>query len=391
MKTESQPKVLCVDDEPNVLDGIKRHLRRHFDVKTAGGGVEGLRSIQEEGPFAVVVSDLRMPRMDGIEFLSKVNECAPDTTRILLTGDADLTAAIAAVNEGNIFRFLTKPCPSASLIAQVEAGAEQHRLVTAEKVLLEQTLHGSVKMLTEALALANPQAFGRANRVKKRAGELADQLGAPERWKMDMAAMLSQVACVTVPSEVLEHFYAGDELSASEQAIVDRLPEIAEALLVDIPRIDDVRAILRYQNEPFAGGTHKEELVPVGARILKTVLDCDLLETQGIPPEAALDVLRSRTGIYDPEILMALGTAEPANQVEEEIRDVSIQSLTTGMVLLDPVESVDGRLLVAHGQEVSAGVVERLRNFSQNLEIKEPLRVLVRHSGDALAKGSAGS
>jgi len=141
-------RVLCVDDEPNVLEGLRRQLCRHFTVATAGGGVAGLEVIERDGPFAVVVSDMRMPGMDGAAFLNRVRERVPDTVRVLLTGRADLDAAVAAVNKGNIFRFLMKPCPSEVLIATLEASAAQYRLVTAERALLEQVLQGSIKALT---------------------------------------------------------------------------------------------------------------------------------------------------------------------------------------------------------------------------------------------------
>jgi DNA-binding NtrC family response regulator len=171
MGTASAPRVLCVDDEPNVLEGLRRQLRRHFSVATANGGILALEVLEREGPFAVVVSDMRMPEMDGAAFLGRVREQAADTVRVLLTGQADLDATIAAVNEANIFRFLTKPCPTESLITALNAAVEQHRLIMAERVLLEQTLHGSVKALTDILGLANPTAFGRAARAKKYVGD----------------------------------------------------------------------------------------------------------------------------------------------------------------------------------------------------------------------------
>ncbi|MDH3727971.1 MAG: response regulator, partial [Myxococcales bacterium] len=127
--SDQKPRVLCVDDESNILDGLRRHLRRHFEIHTAPGSREGLGLMEaEEEPFVVVVSDLQMPEMNGIDFLKEVRERSPDTTRILLTGNADLSSAVSAVNEGNIFRFLTKPCPNEVLIQAVSAGVEQHRL-----------------------------------------------------------------------------------------------------------------------------------------------------------------------------------------------------------------------------------------------------------------------
>ena len=128
-------RVLFVDDEPQLLEAIQRTLRKQVDLQTAGGGEEGLRVLREEGPFALVVSDMRMPVMNGAQFLGKVREQAPDTVRVILSGQADFQATIAAVNEGHIYRFLSKPCPFDQLLAAVHDGLNQHRLVTAGQML----------------------------------------------------------------------------------------------------------------------------------------------------------------------------------------------------------------------------------------------------------------
>src|ERR1700677_1380869 len=144
-------RILFVDDEPNVLEGIRRTLRKQGEIYTAASGAEGLRVLSESAPFALVVSDMRMPAMNGAQFLARVREHAPDTVRMILSGQADLQATIAAVNEGGIYRFLSKPCPSDQLLLAVQDGLEQHQLIVAEKVLLEQTLSGAVTMLIEIL------------------------------------------------------------------------------------------------------------------------------------------------------------------------------------------------------------------------------------------------
>jgi signal transduction histidine kinase len=136
-------KILFVDDDRAVLDSLRRGLCRHYDVTTALGPEEGLRVVEAKGPFAVVVSDLRMPGMDGVAFLKTVRERNPMAVGIMLTGHGDLTAAMAAVNEGHIFRFLTKPCPIPSLSRALDAGLEQYRLAAAEKELLRVTLENA--------------------------------------------------------------------------------------------------------------------------------------------------------------------------------------------------------------------------------------------------------
>jgi len=130
-------KVLFVDDEPLVLDALKRMLRDQFLTYTADSGEKGLVSAEQNGPFAVVISDMHMPGMSGAEFLARIRKSAPDTVRMLLTGFTDLDAAIAAVNQGNIFRFLTKPCKKDELVHAINLGLAQYRSMVAEKELVK--------------------------------------------------------------------------------------------------------------------------------------------------------------------------------------------------------------------------------------------------------------
>ena len=159
-------KVLFVDDEMNVLSAFRRHLRHDYEVETATSGAEALELCETKGPFAVVVADMNMPGMDGVSLLSEIKQKYPDTIRIMLTGNATQKVAIDAVNEGSIFRFLTKPCPPEILQQVLEAGTRQYQLVTAEKELLEKTLSGSIRMLTDMLSLTNPLAFSLSSRLR---------------------------------------------------------------------------------------------------------------------------------------------------------------------------------------------------------------------------------
>src|ERR1700722_18601072 len=170
-------KILFVDDEPNLLDGLRRLLGKEFSIETANGGEAGLNLLAESGPFAVVMSDMRMPGMNGVQFLSAVRQRWPDTVRLMLTGNSDIQTAIDAVKEGSVFRFMTKPCPENILKGAIRAALVQYGLIGAEKELLEKTLHGSVKVLTEILALVNPAAFSRASRIHHTVRHMAHHLG----------------------------------------------------------------------------------------------------------------------------------------------------------------------------------------------------------------------
>ena len=233
----SKPRVLLVDDEPNVLESLRDILYRSFDVETALGGAEGLEKLQVDGPFEVLVTDMRMPGIGGAEVLADGSRrLAPDTVRLLLTGHADIDAAIEAVNSGQVFRFLTKPCARETLVRALVDAANQHRLLTSERVLLEQTLSGAVQALTDVLALVNPVAFGRATRLRCMAGDFACTVHLDDPWQVEMAAMLSQVGCLSLPQETAERYYRGDELSVDELALVERLPLVAARLLRPHPQ-----------------------------------------------------------------------------------------------------------------------------------------------------------
>jgi response regulator RpfG family c-di-GMP phosphodiesterase len=381
MTPNAKPALLCVDDEPLVLEGLTLHLRRAFTLTTATSGPAGLEILRDKGPFAIVMSDMRMPGMSGAEFLSKVRETYPDTVRVLLTGQSDLPSAIAAVNDGQIFRFLTKPCPPDVLLSALGAAVKQHELIIGERVLLEQTLRGSIKTLTDVLALASPSAFGRANRAKQFMTELLTEMKKPSDWICDVAAMLSQIGCVTIPDETLERMYDGSQLTPEETAMAARLPTVAVQLLGSIPRLEGVRDILTHMDDHFEpskpGQTKRGEALPWGARALKIILDYLALEARLGAGAQAIEAMRGRKGWYDPNILQPFSEVAARAVSNVEIRHLPARDLRQGMVLRDNLYAKNGMLLVTKGNEVTAGLLERIANFSRKMGVREPISVTV--------------
>lgn len=374
-------KVLCVDDDRNILEGYQRQLRKSFPIEVATGALHGLEVIQKDGPFAVVVSDLQMPGMDGVTFLKKVWEQSPDTVRIMLTGHADLATAIQAVNQGHIFRFLTKPCSPHDLGQALNAGLEQHRLITAQKELLEQTLSGSMKVLCDILALVNPEAFGRSSRVTRYVIRIARLLEVDPLWPLQTAAMLSQIGCVILPQEVLTKVYQRKGLTAGESELFNQHPLVGGDLLRRIPRMKDVGDIIAYQDKCFDGygGPNqvvKRDEIPLGARILKVALDFDALQSAGHSQMDSYEEMLERKGWYDPAILAALKQAF-AHEIQYESKYVLATDLEPGMLLGEDVKSSYDVLLIAKGQEVTSSMIARLRNFTKANAVKQPIRVFL--------------
>ncbi len=366
-----KPRVLCVDDEPHILDGLRDNLRRHFDVAVAEGGEAGLAELADNGPFDVVISDMRMPGMNGATFLAEARRRWPDTVRMLLTGYSEMDAALAAVNEGGIFRFLTKPCSPEAIATAVTDAADQHRMITAERVLLEETLTGCIQALIDVLSLVNPVAFGRANRIKQHARDLATALGCTDAWAIGVAASVSQLGCAALPPHTAAAYYAGLSWSRADQEQIDRLPQLAAGFIGQIPRMEGVTAILLAQNLAF---DRQREDTPVGSRILKIVHDFDVLTSAGRDPAAALDIQRSRLGLYDPALLDAFAAMHVVDSAADvHATPVRLRDLRVGMQFVEDVKSPNGALLIARGHEVTIGLLQRLMSVNDDLLDTETL------------------
>lgn len=377
MTSPARPRVLCVDDERHVLDGFSRVLRSEFEVVPAAGGVAALHAMQGALPrFAVVLSDMRMPGMNGVAVLAAARRLVPDATRVLLTGQADVKAAIAVVNEAQIFRFLTKPCRPEELLATLRQAAEQHHLLLAQRELLTHTLTGSVQALIEMLALTNPIGYGRALRARQLIADLATLIGFRDRWQMEMAAMISQIGVPVLPPDLGARYAAGDPLSDEEEVEVARLPLLALRVLGTLPRLDEIRAILTHLNDRYdaAASPAIEEHHPLGARLLRAVLDFDRLRSGGMNDADCLATMRGRADRYDPDVLVDLArvahSEAPDSSCEMRLRDVPV-----GMIFASDVRMEDGTLLIARGQESTEGLLERIERYWSHLE-SQPVRVM---------------
>jgi CheY-like chemotaxis protein len=372
MNPQELPSILCVDDEPRVVDSLALHLRRDYQVFVAHGAQAALQLLKEKGAPAVIVSDMRMPGMDGAALLKHVKQLYPETTRILLTGEPGRDAAISAVNEGQIFRFLTKPCPPDQLRAAIEAGVNHHRLLRAERVLLQETLIGCIKALVDILAITNPVAFGRATRVKRLASDLALSIGKKGLWQLDAAAMLSQIGYISLPTELVEKLYYGNRLTPEERVLAEGAPQVAQKLLGHIPRLEPVMEILTSSQNPRHDAP--EGPIKTGADILRLVLQYDAQIARGRTPVEAISAVRAQPARQDSALVQSLETMVGAAIGGEEISEVCVGRVAAGMVFMDDLRTSVGTVLVPRGFEVTETFLERMRNFGPGI-LQEKVRV----------------
>ncbi|CCH47903.1 HD domain-containing phosphohydrolase [Pseudodesulfovibrio piezophilus] len=374
-------RVLLVDDEPNVLSALRRQLRDKYEIEVEQDPQAALKRLDRSNPFAAVVSDYRMPKMNGIEFLNEVKRLSPETTRVMLTGYADLDNAIRAVNDGNVFRFLTKPCEKETLLQHVNEAVKQYELVTAKRVLLEKTLKGSVELLSEITSMVNPHAGEQINRVRRSVKYLAMKKEVKDLWRYDIATMLCQLGTLILPPGTLDALISGAELSPEQTQMYEMHPGIAQSLLSKLPRMGAIADMIAYQLKGFDGsGTprdaKKEDDIPLGGRILKIALDYDLaLQLEKNPQQAFLS-LEKNSDFYDPELMYYL---EGMLGVEARyaIKTIRITELEPGMVLHEDVISNQGAMLLRKSLELDKDKIGHIQMFAQKVGINDEITVLV--------------
>jgi response regulator RpfG family c-di-GMP phosphodiesterase len=378
-------KVLFVDDDEEILALYQMNLSDRFQIDTALGAEQGMVALKEQGPYAVILADMKMPGMTGIEFLTYARQEVPNTVRLILTGNSDETTAIEAINRGYIYQFLTKPCSMDVLARALEAAINQYRLVTAERELLENTLSGSIKVLTEILSMVEPQAFGYGQKLQEYMNRLAKHLRVEHPWELEAAAMVSQIGYVTIPAEVIQKLRNGKRLEGPEKDMVARVPITGSELLANIPRLETVSQIVLYQNKHFDGSGFPVdgclgEQIPMGARMLKVLSDLIQLEERGVPKAQALEQMRQRVGVYDARVLEAAFICFQV-QVDENFRTqrqtwpVKVKDLRIGQTLISDVRTKNGMLVIGSGNRISQMLLGRLRNFARIHGIEEPLYV----------------
>ena len=378
-------KILFVDDEPNVLSAIQRQLHNLFEVDTASNPIDALAILENCSDYAVVVADMGMPKMSGVEFLAKAAQLSPDTVRIMLTGYLNQSTAAEAVNQGGIFRFLNKPCSTEKLVQTLEAAVARYQLLIAERDLLQNTLGGILKVLAEILALAEPKTFGQAEALRQSVRLLASSLDVNPTWDLEAAAQLSQIGSITIPPELILKARQGHLLTDAEKEVFNDIPSVGSSLLARIPRLENVARIVLYQHKHFDGSGFPTddvagEGIPLGARMLRLLVDLAQLQSAGLQRPAALEQLRARAGRYAPRLLQALqpgpGAAATAPaKTPLAVEAIVFADLRVGHVLRGNLETKDNILLVTAGNRITPMLMHRLRNFASLYGIHEPIYV----------------
>ena len=418
--------ILFVDDEKNILGSLSRVFRKEgYGIMLAESGECGLDLLRHNS-VAVVVSDQRMPGMGGVEFLKKAREASPDTVRMMLTGQADMAEITGAINEGGVYRYITKPWDDEELKHIIRAAVERYSLLAenrrlqeatmkqnAELYELNQTLEARVEEKTRKLResffsfvglcgdmieLHDQLSGGHCKRVAVLSRGLGQRLGLKgfELEALWAAALLHEIGLIGVPREVLEK--AEGELSDSERALMRNNPALSQEIIARIDILRQSGLIVRSHMESFDGTGYPDGLngaeVNYGSRILSICREYDRLRHARRPyskVEALAVIERGRGRKFDPDVTEAfLKFASEIkdgdeNQMTAHNRSampvktqVDIRDIAPGMVLAKPLASGRGRLLVGQGTVLTEALIEKVLNFHKIDPITYPVEVLAQ-------------
>jgi CheY-like chemotaxis protein len=369
-------RILFVDDEFNVLAAIKRQLHAFSDVELARSADEALSRLKAHPQqFGAVVSDLRMPGVDGVRLLAQAKSVAPDAVRIILTGAIDARTATAAINDAAVFRVLMKPCEPAVLVRALTDALDVHRTSVRQREMAEQTSAGMIALLDDLLTTLNPLALERGERLKRLARHVVQALHMDEAWLLETAAQLSQVGCIALPAEIVRKSAAGTPLSPNEQARLDGHYELGARLLSHLPRLAPAGMMLAGQGALSSRLGPADDIVSIGTRLLRVVTAYDTLIASGLPTSVVIERLETDPASYPPAMVSALDSLGSTSAGTAWV--VATKDLKVGMVFEEDLRATDNSLLASRGQEVSAALVGRIATVRDAVGVQEPVRVRV--------------
>lgn len=403
--------ILCVDDEPNILSALRRLLRPvGYKIRTAGSGAEALAMLAEES-CDLVISDMRMPEMDGARLLAEIRNRHPEILRLLLTGYADMASTIEAINRGEILRYLSKPWDDAEILQVVSSALERKALERENKRLdlltreqneqlkllnlsledkvqarttelakanerLKQTFLTSIKVFTSLIELRHPAIAGHSRRVADTARRLAKRLGldAKEAQDVFVAGLLHDIGKIGLPDDVMTiplNRLNGERLGAWRKHVTQ-----GQAALMGLEDLREVARLVRHHHERFDGNGFPDGLtglaIPMGARVLSVANDYDCLQiglitgSRYAEDDALNHINQGKGSRYDPAVVNALFAEANASQkdVLAEIR-VTPDRLVPGMVLARDIVGRDGVLLLAADYIIDENLMRQIADYAE--------------------------
>jgi response regulator RpfG family c-di-GMP phosphodiesterase len=392
-------KVLFVDDESSILSSFQSFMRRGGLIPfTLNDPMQIDAILEAEGPFAVVMSDQRMPGIDGVEVFSRVAHLHPETERIMVTGFSDYEDTVRAINEGQIRHFVKKPWDEQELRTLLDDSVQRYNLLQERRFLLDQvqeknkeleellegTVAGTGRLLSDVIGYVNPHAAGQVQRVRRLGNAILTMIPdvAPEeRWEVQRALDLFNLGLSFIPPWIQVTLNKDGLGSIDRFRVAQNHHLLTYGLLEKIPRFSGVAQSIRFMKKNFDGSgepveiQRKGEEIPLGARLLHILLNLERQSSEHFKGREVLRQMQRQSGRYDPKLLkIMLGERITHDRTSGETT-ISLVDLKPGMVLLESVMTPDGQLLIGAETVLTETSINILHHWSRKEKFDENIRV----------------
>jgi len=374
--------ILIVDDIPENIDILSELLRTDYNIKIATSGEKGI-DIATSQDIDLILLDIIMPTLYGYEVCRqlKSQEKTKGIPIIFVTSKSEITDEAKGFEVGAV-DYITKPYNPMIVKSRVKTHIELKETREDLQNMLQKTLLGSLKVLTDILALLNPTTFSRASKLRTYAKQIVAYLHLKNPWQYELAAMLSQIGTIALPDEILKKLHKGRTLTKKERKIYERGSKIGHKILANIPRLEAVAEMIKKMHEPYGKSLDSLELekrnpVSIGSQLLKILIDFDLLLIRGNSHETAFKQMYKNLNDYDPILLEAFEKVLELKELDMDVRLLCINEFEEGIILDENVYTHDDLLVVKKGAEVTYPLLKKLQQFSEMSEIDEPIRVLI--------------
>jgi len=362
--SSQRPNLLLVDDDPSVLSATQRRLGEYYDVEIACGGEQGLEVLANSPPFPVIISDMEMPGMDGIQFIQAARRDSPNSIYLMMTGNQDQATASRAMNEGGVFRFLTKPCSFEEIHSTIEAALRQYNLVNAEKQLLQKTLIGAIDAIVDIFETMIPNGMIRSSSIQKIVRELLHELQLPAKWEFVLSSRLAligyglvsksyQDASTQQPSHECDDLLLLTNACLTSARILQRIPRLSTPATIIQQAPDSVGYIPKDLNT-------EAEVIQLGATVLRVALEWENSQRLALSPTASVLDLRRKMPHLPEVVIEALDKIQLEHVAPPKIMEIPIPALKSGMVLRDDIFTQEGNILIGKGRRLTASLIEKL-------------------------------
>lgn len=371
-------RVLFVDDEKSVLKGIDLNLGRKYNLTLVSSAEQALELIRMGDRFSVAVVDYVMPTINGADLLKEIRQNDQSMVAILLTGATNYDFASEFVRKGGAFRLLSKPCPPAELIENIDAALLYYKQVVEEDHSLGHIMNSVVRSFTSVLAAALPLYFGRSQRVMRMATEIAKKLGLRSIWRLDPACVFSHLGFATLPPDVQLRAYQNEGVKPHELELISNFGEFTKEMLSSIPKMHEVMNVVDLISEDYNNSNDDNKDSAKLASVIRLSKHYDFYASRGQSRPMIFESILKNKSIYFGDALNALSEIRPHTHGGPQVISIETRELEKGMRLQEDLFLESGTLFAPQGSIVNPPLLYVMNNY-RICSIKDPFpqRIMV--------------